>query len=133
MIQLLVTANVAASTPNLFPLIMGAVRSSEASVLTRVTRSNIPGDDILHNHRGDNLKSYIALKGWAPKRRRNVSCELQIRSPYPRRRHSSNILWIIHLFHGPPSKNVLQYNVWLLSVINFENETALPCHKLRHL
>jgi hypothetical protein len=35
------------------------------SVLTRATRRNIPGDGILHSHRFENLKSYIALTGWA--------------------------------------------------------------------
>jgi hypothetical protein len=33
----------------------------------------IPEDDILHSHCRENLKSYIALTGWAPKWRRNVS------------------------------------------------------------
>jgi hypothetical protein len=32
-----------------------------------------PEDDILHNHRLRNLKSYITLTGWALYRRRNVS------------------------------------------------------------
>jgi hypothetical protein len=32
-----------------------------ARVRTRVTRRNIPGDDILHSHYRENLKSYIAL------------------------------------------------------------------------
>jgi hypothetical protein len=31
--------------------------ASETSVLTTVTRRNIPGDDILHSHRHENLKS----------------------------------------------------------------------------
>jgi hypothetical protein len=30
----------------------------------RFTRGNIPGDSILHSHRRENLKSYIALTGW---------------------------------------------------------------------
>jgi hypothetical protein len=30
-------------------------------------------DDILHSHRRENLKSYIALTGWSLWRRRNVS------------------------------------------------------------
>jgi hypothetical protein len=33
----------------------------------------IPEDGILHSHRRENLKSYIALTGWALQRRRNVS------------------------------------------------------------
>jgi hypothetical protein len=41
-----------------------ALRSSEALVLTRATRQNIPEDAILHSHRRENLKSYIALTGW---------------------------------------------------------------------
>jgi hypothetical protein len=36
----------------------------EPSVLSRVTRRNIPEDSILHSHRRENLKSYIALTGW---------------------------------------------------------------------
>jgi hypothetical protein len=44
---------------------MEAIRSSEASVLTTVTRCYIPEDGILHGHRRENLKSYIALTGWA--------------------------------------------------------------------
>jgi hypothetical protein len=33
----------------------------------------IPEDDILHSHRRENLKSYIALTGWTLSWRRNVS------------------------------------------------------------
>jgi hypothetical protein len=49
------------------------LRSSETSALTRATRLNIPEDGILHSHRREDLKSYIALTGWALLRRRNVS------------------------------------------------------------
>jgi hypothetical protein len=38
---------------------MEAICSSETSVETRrTTRRHIPEDDTLHNHRGENLKSY---------------------------------------------------------------------------
>jgi hypothetical protein len=32
--------------------------------LGTTTRRNIPEDTILHSHRRENLKSYIALTGW---------------------------------------------------------------------
>jgi hypothetical protein len=44
---------------------MEALSPFETSVLIRATRRNIPKDDILHSHRRENLKSYIALTGWA--------------------------------------------------------------------
>jgi hypothetical protein len=52
---------------------MEALSSSETSVLIRATRRNIPEDGILHSHRRENLKSYIALTGWTLYWRRNVS------------------------------------------------------------
>jgi hypothetical protein len=33
----------------------------------------IPADDILHSYRRENVRSYIALTGWALQRKRNVS------------------------------------------------------------
>jgi hypothetical protein len=62
--RLLVTASVVPSLPILVTLIKEALSSSEMSVLTRATRRYIPEDGILHGHRSENLKSYIALTGW---------------------------------------------------------------------
>jgi hypothetical protein len=61
---LLVTDNAVTSAPSLVFLMMGALRSSETSVLTRDAWCNVPGDGILHSHRRQNLKSYRALTGW---------------------------------------------------------------------
>jgi hypothetical protein len=52
---------------------MEAISSSETTVLTRATRRNIAADVILYSYCRENLKSYIALTGWARQRRRNVS------------------------------------------------------------
>jgi hypothetical protein len=52
---------------------MEVVRSYETSVLTRATWYNIAEGSILHSYRIENLKSYIALTGWALKQRSNVS------------------------------------------------------------
>jgi hypothetical protein len=62
--RLLVAASVVPSSPFLVNLMKEALGSSETSVLTRASRRNIPEDTILHSHRRENLKSYIALTGW---------------------------------------------------------------------
>jgi hypothetical protein len=54
---LLVLAEIIYST-----LKMEAICSSETSVATQqTTRRHIPEDDTLHNHRRENLKSYISV------------------------------------------------------------------------
>jgi hypothetical protein len=40
------------------------ILSSETPVLTRTTHRHTTEDGILHSHRRENLKSYIALAGW---------------------------------------------------------------------
>jgi hypothetical protein len=59
-IVLRLLVNLAPSSPILATLIMKAIRSSEASVLTRATRPHIPEDNIRRSHRHGNLKSYRA-------------------------------------------------------------------------
>jgi hypothetical protein len=59
--RLLVRANVVPSSTILFTLMREAQSSTETSVLTRVTRRNIPEDGILHIHYRGYLKSYTVL------------------------------------------------------------------------
>jgi hypothetical protein len=55
MLRLIVTANDVPNSPILVILSTELVSSYESSVLTRATWRNISVDDILHNHRHDNL------------------------------------------------------------------------------
>jgi hypothetical protein len=61
---LLVRADVVPSSSINVTLMMEALGSSETSVLTRAKRRNIPEYGILHSHRHENIRSYIALTGW---------------------------------------------------------------------
>jgi hypothetical protein len=72
-LRLLVGANVVPSSPILFTLMMEMIHSSEISVLTRATRRHVPKDGILHCHRRENVKSYIAFTGPALQWGCNVS------------------------------------------------------------
>jgi hypothetical protein len=47
--------------------VFGELRTTLAVTSNRNTlrRNTIPEDGILHSHRRENLKSYIALAGWA--------------------------------------------------------------------
>jgi beta-lactamase regulating signal transducer with metallopeptidase domain len=63
LLQLLVTANFVPSSPILVTLMLESMISSKASTLTTVTPRHITEDGILHSHRPENLKSYIALIG----------------------------------------------------------------------
>jgi hypothetical protein len=60
-----ITADFVLSSPILVTLEMEAIHSSENLILTRASWRNIPEDSILHNHRRENFKSFIALTGWA--------------------------------------------------------------------
>jgi hypothetical protein len=64
-LQLLVTANVAPSSLIIFTLMMEAIGFSETQVLARAIWRNIPEYVILHCHRREDLKSYIAFTGCA--------------------------------------------------------------------
>jgi hypothetical protein len=52
---------------------LGYVAETYLSPLKYELGFYIPEDGILQSHRRENLKSYIALTGWAVLRRRNVS------------------------------------------------------------
>jgi hypothetical protein len=63
-LQLLAIANVLLLSLLLFPLTMEAIHSSEMSVHIRAIRRQSQEDGILHSHRRENIKCYIALTGW---------------------------------------------------------------------
>jgi hypothetical protein len=54
-------ANIVSNSLILPTLVMKAIFSSETSAFTRATSIHIPEDGIIHNHRRQNLKSYVLL------------------------------------------------------------------------
>jgi hypothetical protein len=63
-LPLLVTTNVVPSSQLLVVLLIEGISSSEMSVLTEATRSNISEGGILHSHRRENLTSLRSLTFW---------------------------------------------------------------------
>jgi hypothetical protein len=59
------TLEVTSNGNTLRRVMMEALCSSDTLGLTTATRSNIPENDILHSHRRENFKCYIALIGCA--------------------------------------------------------------------
>jgi hypothetical protein len=59
-LPLLVIAKIVPSSPILVTM-MEAICSSETSILITATRHHIQEHDILHSHRGENLRSYLDL------------------------------------------------------------------------
>jgi hypothetical protein len=63
--RLLVIVNVVPSSPILVTPMMEVLRCSEMPAVPRDTWLHISEDGILHSDRRENLKSYIALTGYA--------------------------------------------------------------------
>jgi hypothetical protein len=81
--QQLLTAKVGPSSLIIFALMMIYI-PPKRRFLTRTTRRFFPEEGILHSHRHENFKSYIALTCWALFLRRNVSpvrYELEVHTP----------------------------------------------------
>jgi hypothetical protein len=55
------TLNAVPSSPIIAIMMMEALSSSETSLLIIATRRHIPEDGILHDHRRENLRSYILM------------------------------------------------------------------------
>jgi hypothetical protein len=81
-LQFLLATNIVPGSLILVTLMIGAIRSSKTSGLTRVTLRNIPEGGILHSHRREHTKSHIAFIGWDLYRRIYV---FPISVLYPRR------------------------------------------------
>jgi hypothetical protein len=71
------TEAIHSSSPIPVNMMIGSIHSSETSVFRKITRRNILEDGILLSHCRENLKSYIALTGWALQQRNNVYSEVR--------------------------------------------------------
>jgi hypothetical protein len=119
-------------------LMMEAIRSSEASVLTTTTGHQIPEDDFLHIHRRENLKCYIVfLYGEATRRHipedggdtflRSVGSNHNYRAPDPRRRLSSYIICLFHFIASSQRWIIHDHNfqLFLFLLLEFESGSTL--------
>jgi hypothetical protein len=83
-----------------------AIRSSETSLATRVTQSNIPEDGILHSHRREDIKSYIICNIHVRSTARN-------REPLQSENSLGTLAKVIAELHSFPQST--HYNAWTCS------------------